>query len=804
MSKTEELKNLSQKKEISFDEFKKTILNDFRLANESREASLMGRKEVLSGKAKFGIFGDGKEIAQIAMAKAFKKGDFRSGYYRDQTFAFATGMLTLQQWFAGLYAHADLEAEPSSAGRQMGGHYATRTVNEDGTWANLTELYNTSSDISPTSGQMPRLLGLALASKLYRNNPNLHTAEFEKFSIKGNEVAFGTIGDASTSEGPFWETINAAGVMQVPMLISVWDDGYGISVPKKYQTTKGDISEALKGMQRDKKTEGYEIFKVKGWDYPALCEAYEKAAELCREEHVPVLMHVEEVTQPQGHSTSGSHERYKSPERMQWEKDFDCIHRMREWILKFAVATEDELKAIEEKAKTDVKIAKDNAWKAYLQPIKQEAGEAIELINAVTGNNETLAQLSKELASTKDPIRKDVTNALRKTLRITRNEPSEAREQILAYLKDYDSKNVDRYDSLLHTEEALNVAPVAPSYEDDTQVNGHEILRDNFDAIFSKYPNVVAFGEDSGKLGDVNQGLENIQKKYGEERLFDTGIREATIAGQAIGMAMRGFRPIAEIQYIDYLLFALQVLSDDLATLSYRTKGTQRSPVIVRTRGHRLEGIWHSGSPMAMILGTLRGIYLCVPRNMTQAAGFYNTLLSANEPALVVEPLNSYRLKEKRPNNMGEFKVPLGVPEILREGSDVTVATYGPLCRMALEAAQQLQEVNISIEVIDVQTLLPFDLNHIIVASLTKTNRVLFLDEDVPGGASAYMMQKVLEEQGGYEHLDSAPKTLTGKAHRPAYGSDGDYFSKPSVEDIFDAVYSIMNETDPTTYPTIY
>src|SRR6185437_3420511 len=540
-------------------------------ANESREASLMGRKEVLSGKAKFGIFGDGKEIAQIAMAKAFKKGDFRSGYYRDQTFAFATGMLTLQQWFAGLYAHADLEAEPSSAGRQMGGHYATRTVNEDGTWANLTELYNTSSDISPTSGQMPRLLGLALASKLYRNNPNLHTAEFEKFSIKGNEVAFGTIGDASTSEGPFWETINAAGVMQVPMLISVWDDGYGISVPKKYQTTKGDISEALKGMQRDKKTEGYEIFKVKGWDYPALCEAYEKAAELCREEHVPVLMHVEEVTQPQGHSTSGSHERYKSPERMQWEKDFDCIHRMREWILKFAVATEDELKAIEEKAKTDVKIAKDNAWKAYLQPIKQEAGEAIELINAVTGNNETLAQLSKDLASTKDPIRKDVTNALRKTLRNTRNEPSEAGEQILAYLKDYDSKNVDRYDSLLHTEEALNVAPVAPSYEDDTQVNGHEILRDNFDAIFSKYPNVVAFGEDSGKLGDVNQGLENIQKKYGEERLFDTGIREATIAGQAIGMAMRGFRPIAEIQYIDYLLFALQVLSDDLATLSYRT-----------------------------------------------------------------------------------------------------------------------------------------------------------------------------------------------------------------------------------------
>lgn len=807
MSKTEELKNLSQKKEISFEEFKKTVLDDYRIANESREASLMGRKEVLQGKAKFGIFGDGKEIAQIAMAKAFKKGDFRSGYYRDQTFAFATGIATIEQWFAGLYAHADLEAEPTSGGRQMGGHYSTRTVNEDGSWAELTKLYNTSSDISPTGSQMPRLLGLALTSKLYRNNPGLQITEYEKFSIKGNEVAFGTIGDASTSEGLFWETINAAGVMQVPMLISVWDDGYGISVPRKYQTTKGSISEALKGMQRDKKLEGYEIFKVKGWDYSALCETYEKAAELCRTEHVPVLMHVEEVTQPQGHSTSGSHERYKSPERLQWEKDFDCIKRMREWILKFAIATEQELNAIEDKAKETVKTARDNAWKAYLQPLKQEAGEVISLINNLAGssvNADSLKQVSSELGSLKDPIRKDIAQGLKKALRISRNEQSEARTKLVTYLNDYISKNTERYDSLLYTEEAISVTPVTPTYEDDAMVNGHEVLRDNFDAILSLYPNVSIFGEDSGKLGDVNQGLENLQAKYGDLRVFDTGIREATIAGQAIGMAMRGLRPIAEIQYLDYLLYALQILSDDLATVAYRTKGTQRAPVIIRTRGHRLEGIWHSGSPMGMILNSLRGMYVCVPRNMTQAAGFYNTLLCANEPAIIIEPLNSYRLKEKKPSNFGEFKTALGVPEILREGTDVTVITYGPLCRMALESANQLQEAGISVEVIDVQTLLPFDLNHTIAASLAKTNRVLFLDEDVPGGASAYMMQKVLEEQGGYQYLDSAPKTLTAKPHRPAYGSDGDYFSKPSVEDIFDSVYSIMNEADPSSYPDIY
>lgn len=808
MPKTEELKNLSQKKEISFEEFRKVVLADYTLAAESREASLLGRKEVLSGKAKFGIFGDGKEIAQIAMAKAFKPGDFRSGYYRDQTFAFATKILNIQQWFAGLYAHADMAEEPMSAGRQMGGHFTTHTVNEDGTWAELVNMYNSSSDISPTGSQMPRLLGLALASKLFRNNKQLHTGEYEKFSRKGDEVAFGTIGDASTSEGLFWETINAAGVMQVPMLVSIWDDGYGISVPKKYQTTKGDISEALKGMQRDKKLAGYEIFKVKGWDYSALCDTYEKAAELCRKEHIPVIVHVEEVTQPQGHSTSGSHERYKSPERLQWEKDFDCIRRMKEWILKFAIAKEEELTAIEEKAKVTVKEAKDNAWKAYLLPIKQEVEEAAALINTSaegSSNHDALLQIANELKSTKDPMRRDVAASIRKALRLTRGESNASREELIRYANAYQEKNVDRYDSLLYTEEALSVPVVPVVYESpENMMSGYEVLRENFDAIFSKYPNVVIFGEDSGKLGDVNQGLENLQKKYGEERIFDTGIREATIAGQAIGMALRGLRPIAEIQYLDYLLYAIQILSDDLATLAYRTKGKQRAPVIIRTRGHRLEGIWHSGSPMGMILHSLRGIYVCVPRNMTQAAGFYNTLLSANEPALIIEPLNSYRLKEKKPTNFGEFKVPLGIPEILREGTDVTVVTYGPLCRMALEAAAQLQDAGISIEIIDVQTLLPFDINQVILASLAKTSRILFLDEDVPGGASAYMMQKVLEEQGGYQYLDSAPRTLSGKAHRPAYGSDGDYYSKPSVDDIFEAVYSIMNESNPSSYPAIY
>ncbi len=807
MPKTEELQNLSQKNEISFEEFRKAVLVDYRIANESREASLLGRKEVLSGKAKFGIFGDGKEIAQLAMAKAFKKGDFRSGYYRDQTFMFAIGELTMQQWFAGLYAHADLAAEPSAAGRQMGGHYSTQSINPDGSWKNLTDKYNSSSDISPTGGQMPRLLGLALASKLFRTNTNLHSSEFEKFSKKGDEIAFGTIGDASTSEGLFWESINAAGVMQIPMLVSVWDDGYGISVPKKYQTTKGDIHEALSGMQRDKKAPGFEMYKVKAWDYSALCDVYEKAAALCRTEHIPALIHVEEVTQPQGHSTSGSHERYKSPERLQWEKDFDGIKKMREWVLKFAIATEAELTEIEEKAKETVKEARNNAWAAYTGPIKQEAAEAIALILATVEGTPHLDAVNKfiaEIKTAKDPMRKDTVIAIKKTLRLTCNNNSPAREALQKFSNEYAVLNEDRYDSLLYTNEVLSVAEVKPDYSSDESANGYEILRDNFDAILGKYPEVVIFGEDSGKLGGVNQGLENMQKKYGEERVFDTGIREATIIGQAIGLALRGLRPIAEIQYLDYLLYALQILSDDLATLAYRTKGTQRAPVIIRTRGHRLEGIWHSGSPMGMIINSLRGIYVCVPRNMTQAAGFYNTLLSANEPGIIIEPLNSYRLKEKRPGNFGEFKLPLGIPEVIREGKDVTIVTYGPLCRMAVEAAQQLEAENISVEVIDVQTLLPFDINHSIVESLKKTNRVLFLDEDVKGGASAFMMEKVLEEQGGYAHLDSAPRTLTAKDHRPAYGSDGDFFSKPSVEDIFDTVYSIMNEADPSAHPDIY
>lgn len=800
--------NNESNSEISFSEFKGTVLTDYRVAVESREASLLGRKEVLQGKAKFGIFGDGKEIAQIAMAKAFMPGDFRSGYYRDQTFMFAKGMLTIQQWFAGLYAHTNIDAEPSSAGRQMGGHYSTHSINPDNSWANLTGQYNSSSDVSPTGSQMPRLLGLAMASKQYRNIPSLQNAEFEKFSKKGNEIAFGTIGDASTSEGMFWETINAAGVMQVPMIVSVWDDGYGISVPIGYQTTKNSISEALKGMQRDEKSKGYEIIKVKAWDYAALCEAYEKAAALCRKEHVPVLMHIEECTQPQGHSTSGSHERYKTPERLQWEKDFDGIKKMREWILKFAIATEEELVKLEEQAKNDVKDAKNRAWKEYLDEIKQDQTKTIEVLQKIcVGSNEkdSVEKIVSELQKIKDPLRRDVVSAIKNVLRITRNERTPEREELLNLNKEFAAKNIERYDSLLYTSDALDIAEVNPVYDEQgTEVNGHEILRDNFDAILAKYPNVLVFGEDVGKLGDVNQGLENLQKKYGEERVFDTGIREATIVGQAIGMAMRGLRPIAEIEYLDYLLYALQIMSDDLATLAYRTVGTQRAPVIVRTRGHRLEGIWHSGSPMGMVLNSIRGMYVCVPRNMTQVAGFYNTLLTSNEPALMVEPLNSYRLKEKRPTNMGEFKIPLGVPEIIREGNDVTVVTYGPLCRMAMEAAQQLETYNISVEIIDVRTLLPFDINKMIVTSLQKTNRVLFLDEDVPGGASAYMMQKVLEEQGGYSYLDSAPKTLTGKEHRPAYGSDGDYFSKPSVDDIFDAVYGIMNEMNPNTYPDIY
>lgn len=799
---------LQTSKGLSFDEFKKIVLEDYRIANESRQASLMGRKEVLTGKAKFGIFGDGKEVAQIAMAKVFKPGDFRSGYYRDQTFMMAIGALTLEQYFAGLYAHTDIKYDPMSAGRQMGGHFATPFLDENGNFLDLTKRKNSSSDISPTAGQMPRLLGLAYASHFFRTNKDLQTPEYAHLSDKGNEVAFGTIGDASTSEGPFWETINAAGVLQIPMLISVWDDGHGISVPKKYQTTKESISEILSGFQRNKDSKGYEIFITKGWNYAHLIETYEKAVKVCREEHCPTLVHVEEVTQPQGHSTSGSHERYKSKERLQWEQDFDCIKQMREWILQNALATEEILNQVEEDAKAAVSAAKNAAWKAYLEPIKNEATEALALISELeqqSNKGAFIAAIKNELASIKEPIRKDIHSAIKKTLRLTKGEDISARHQLSNWLKLARMENEERYSSSLHSGTALQIAEVPVEYGAEQKTcDGREVLRDNFDVILEKFPNTLIFGEDSGRIGGVNQGLEGLQKKYGEHRVFDTGIRECTIMGQAIGLALRGLRPICEIQYLDYLLYALQIMSDDLATLQWRTKGQQKAPVIIRTRGHRLEGVWHSGSPMGMILGACRGINICVPRNMTKAAGFYNTLLEADEPSLVIEPLNSYRLKEQQPLNFGAFKTPLGIPETVLQGSDVTLVTYGACVRIATEAAKMLAEHDISLEVIDVQTLLPFDVHHQIVESVKRTNRLVVLDEDVPGGASAYLLQQVLEVQGGYQFLDAEPVTIAAKEHRPAYGTDGDYFSKPSNDDVFDAVYKLMSENDPVRYPDIY
>lgn len=790
---------------LSFDEFKHIVLNDFKLVNESRQASLLGRKEVLTGKAKFGIFGDGKEVAQVAMSKVFKNGDFRSGYYRDQTFMFAIGALTLQQWFAGLYGHTDITSEPMSAGRQMGGHFGTHSLNEDGTFKALIQQKNSSSDISPTSGQMPRLLGLAYASHFYRINKDLQVAPFTDYSDKGNEVAFGTIGDASTSEGLFWETINAGGVLQVPMLVSVWDDGHGISVPKKYQTTKESISEILKGFQRENGAKGYEIFKTRGWDYAHLCETYEKAIKVCREEHVPVLVHVEEVTQPQGHSTSGSHERYKSKERLQWETDFDCVKQMRDWILTNALANEEELVKIEEDAKETVKHAKTAAWNDYLNPIKDEIAEVAAMFEAI-GGDEVLV-IKKELQSIKEPNRRDIHSALKQVLRITHTNSSEARNQLVSWLETSRLQNNDRYSSHLYSQSQRkvgNISPQAIVYGDEKVMDGREILRENFDAILKKYPETMIFGEDSGKIGGVNQGLEGLQAKHGEHRVFDTGIREATIMGQAIGLSMRGLRPIAEIQYLDYLLYALQLMSDDLATVQWRTKGKQKAPVIIRTRGHRLEGVWHSGSPMGMIVHACRGINVCVPRNMTIASGFYNTLLEADEPALVIEPLNAYRLKEKQPSNFGEYKVALGIPEILTEGSDVTLVTYGSSVRIAQEAIKHLEKHGVSVELIDVQTLIPFDINASIVESVKKTNRLVVLDEDVPGGASAYILQKVMEEQGAYRFLDAKPTTIASKEHRPAYGSDGDYFSKPNPDDVFDIIYKLMNESDPARFPLIY
>ncbi|GAB4251197.1 MAG: alpha-ketoacid dehydrogenase subunit alpha/beta [Vicingaceae bacterium] len=794
----------------TFEAFKKTVLDDYYLAFLSRQTSLLGRKEVLTGKAKFGIFGDGKEVPQIALAKQFRDGDFRSGYYRDQTLMMAIGQLTVQQFFAQLYAHTDVEAEPSSAGRSMNGHFGTRSLNDDGTWKDLTKMKNTSADISPTAGQMSRLVGLAQASKYYKENKNLGKA-FEKFSNNGNEIVFGTIGDASTSEGPFWEAINAIGVLQVPAVISVWDDGHGISVPKKYQTTKESISEVLKGFQRDKgKNNGYEILKVKGWDYPALVETYEKAAKYAREEQCPVLVHVEEVTQPQGHSTSGSHERYKSKERLQWETEYCCVRKLREFIETNKLATKEELDELEKKAIQQVKDEKNAAWKAYLTPIKNELKEAVELIDKMASesqHSDYLTTLTKQLSAIAEPIRKDIVSTVKKALRKVAKENINAKQLLIDWLHYYQLKNYERYSSSLYSDSAfspLNVAPVAPVYTTDKKADGRVILRDNFDNILATRPEVLIFGEDSGKIGGVNQGLEGLQEKYGELRVFDTGIRENTIVGQGIGMAMRGLRPIAEIQYLDYLLYALQVMSDDLATVQYRTKGGQKAPLIIRTRGHRLEGIWHSGSPMGMIIHACRGIHVCVPRNLTDAAGFYNTLLDGDDPALIIEPLNGYRTKELIPDNLYDIRTPLGVPEVLIEGTDVTIVSYGSTCNLAVQAVEQLKEVGISAELIDVKTLLPFDIHHQIVESLKKTNRLLVVDEDVPGGASAFILQQILEEQQGYFYLDSAPKTLTAKQHRPAYGSDGDYFSKPSIEDIFDAAYEIMSEAIPAQYPPIY
>jgi 2-oxoisovalerate dehydrogenase E1 component len=792
--------------------YKKIILDDYLLMNQSRQASLMGRKEVLTGKAKFGIFGDGKELAQIAMSKVFQEGDFRSGYYRDQTFMMAIGQLSLQQWFAGLYGHTDIQHEPMSAGRQMGGHFSTPLINPDGSWRNHTTSKNSSSDISPTAGQMPRLLGLAYASHFYRNNKDLQTENFTKFSNKGNEVAFGTIGDASTSEGLFWETLNAAGVLQVPMLVSVWDDGHGISVPKKYQTTKESISEILKGFQRDKNHKGFEILKTKGWDYVHLINTYEQAIAICREQHVPVLVHVEEVTQPQGHSTSGSHERYKSKERLQWEQDFDCIKQFKEFVLANALASEVELEAIEEKAKTDVREAKNNAWKAFISPIQTELNDAVTMLENLASElpefSSHITDSINELKRNKEPLRKDIHVAVKKALRLTKSTFAPEKNNLVEWLQSATSENKERYSSHLHSQSAsnaLNISPVAMQYDIAPKaVDGREVLKENFEFILAKYPEVVIFGEDAGRIGDVNQGLEGVQAKFGELRVFDTGIREATIMGQAIGLAMRGIRPIAEIQYLDYLLYAIQLMSDDLATLQYRTKGTQKSPVIIRTRGHRLEGVWHSGSPMGMIINAIRGIYVCVPRNMTIAAGFYNTLLEADEPAIVIECLNGYRLKENLPSNIGEFKLPLGKIEVLNHGSDITLVTYGSSVRIAQEAIAMLNSHGISIELIDVQTLLPFDLKHEILESVKKTNKLVVLDEDVPGGCSAYLSQQIIEGQGAFQFLDATPLTIASKAHRPAYGTDGDYFSKPSADDVFDAIYGMMNEYSPTNFPKLY
>ena len=800
------MKTATTSEVVSFEDFKKEVINDYKIARISRECSLLGRKEVLTGKAKFGIFGDGKEVPQLALAKAFQNGDFRSGYYRDQTFMMAIGAMNIEQFFAGLYGHTDINFDPMSAGRQMGGHFATHSLDENGNWKNLTQQKNSSSDISPTAGQMPRLLGLAQASKIYRNVSGINQTNF---SENGNEVAWGTIGNASTSEGLFFETINAAGVLQVPMVMSVWDDEYGISVHARHQTTKENISEILKGFQRDEENNGYEILRVKGWDYPALVETYQKASQIAREEHVPVLVHVQELTQPQGHSTSGSHERYKNAERLAWEAEFDCVAKMKTWLIDNNIATSEELEEIDNQAKKDVLEGKKVAWTNFTAPTKAEQQELVGLLNTIASQSENkvfIEKIANDVASIKEPIRKDILVAARKVLRMIIKENTRA--TLATWIENYTEKIQPKFSSHLFSQSdktVLKSKEVAPTYDATAEdVDARLVLRDNFDAIFSKYPETLIFGEDSGNIGDVNQGLEGMQEKYGELRVADVGIREATILGQGIGMAMRGLRPIAEIQYLDYLLYAIQIMSDDLATLQYRTAGRQKAPLIIRTRGHRLEGVWHSGSPMGMIINAIRGIHVLVPRNMTKAAGFYNTLLETDEPALVVECLNGYRLKKKMPTNLGEFKTPIGVVETIKTGTDITLVSYGSTLRLVEQAANELESVGISAEIIDIQSLLPFDINHDIVKSVAKTNRLLVIDEDVPGGASAYILQEIVENQKAYQHLDSAPQTLASKAHRPAYGTDGDYFSKPSTEDIFEKVYAIMNEANPTKYPNLY
>lgn len=789
---------------------KNEILEDYRLAYRSRQASLIGRREVLSGKAKFGIFGDGKELANIAIGHVFHRGDWRSGYYRDQTWMDMLGIMSIQQMFAQLYAHADLQAEPNSGGRGMNAHFASRYINPDGSWRNQTESYNTAADVSPTGTQMPRAVGLSYASVVYRNIKEL--GKFKEFSHNGDEVTFASIGNASTAEGMFWESVNAIGVLQAPAVITVYDDGYGISVPNQFQMVKENIYAILKGFERDDCFEaecerGYDLYQVRGWDYPALLETYRKAAGVARRRHVPSLVHVTDLTQPQGHSTSGSHERYKSPERLKWEQEFDCIRKMRAWMIETGSVTEPQLVAAETEDRESVEGIRKAAWEAYLNPILGERDQVMDMLDEIAGSSShstELAAIKARLADLPAPLRRDLHAGAHAALRILRDEENPTKQVLVQWKNEQDAINVGRYGSHLDSDSGLRVEEVKPAYsENSPMLMGFEVVNAAFDAILARDPRVIAFGEDLGKLGDVNQGFKGMQDKYGVWRVTDTGIREATILGQAIGMAMRGLRPICEIQYLDYLLYALQIMSDDLANLHWRTVGGQGAPVIVRTRGHRLEGVWHSGSPMGGLIHLLRGMYILVPRDMTRAAGFYNTLMKTDQPAVVVEVLNGYRVKERLPDNIGELTVPVGVPEVIRPGQDVTIVTYGACCRIALEAAEQLSKVGIQAEIVDVQSLLPFDIHGLTVESVKKTSRVLFLDEDVPGGTSAYMLQEVIEKQGGYYHLDSEPRTLSGAAHRPAYGSDGDYWSKPNAETIFDRVYEMMHEVEPGHFPLI-